>query len=746
MKNTKKKAVSPVKKEGLTEGNTKHFLAIAFLGISVFLAYAGSLHGTWALDDSAIGQYANVERVLSFRLGYRKIAYLSFLINRWINPADPVNYRVLNIIIHIINSVLVYVIALVTLRLPGWKEKYGASSYAVALISAVIFGLHPININAVAYVVQRMASLAAMFVLLALLSYIFARTSLSRGRAVAFYSGTLICIFLGIFSKENAVMAAPLILLYDYVFLMRFDTKGLLRKKFAGISIGVFSLAVLGILIKFHNTILSIAGLFLKMNQPIPNTGWTAIDVYWTPLQHILTEFRVIGRYLFLMVLPLPRFLVFDWWGFPISAGIAEPISTLVSMVVIVCAIFFALYTRKKLPFLFFAILWYFLALLLESFVSVGADLYYEHRNYLPVTGLIFGVSAQIIASFKEEAVKQRLLWAVVLLLSVGLGFLTFQRNLVWKDSITLWKDTIQKAPGNVRAMVALGNAYLKIPDFTAARDSFEEAVRISVSDNRQRFFQQSIYSLGMTDLFVGDLEKAKKAMNLMAERTEGIYRYRLRILAGFYQYRYGNVNEAIRQFEKALRSARGLDGIVVYTLLGDAYRKKGQPVIAIENYRKAVKFDPSFSAAYYGMGAAYLSMRDPGEAASYLQKALALDPNNPLALSDMSDILLMRKDEAEKAVSYAKRAVSNASLFYQPYLAMGNALIVMGKDGEADEYYQKAKERGLKGYMVPFSKARAYFIKGDNKKAAVLLEEVAAMKDAPESLRKAAGEGLKGM
>ena len=76
----------------------------------------------------------------------------------------------------------------------------------------------------------------------------------------------------------------------------------------------------------------------------------------------------------------------------------------------------------------------------------------------------------------------------------------------------------------------------------------------------------------------------------------------------------------------------------------------------------------------------------------------------------------------------------------------MGNVLIVMGKDAEADEYYQKATERGLKEYMVPFSRARAYFIRGDNKKAAALLEEVAAMKNAPESLRNAASEGLKGM
>ena len=110
-----------------------------------------------------------------------------------------------------------------------------------------------------------------------------------------------------------------------------------------------------------------------------------------------------------------------------------------------------------------------------------------------------------------------------------------------------------------------------------------------------------------------------------------------------------------------------------------------------------------------------------------------------------MSDILLMEKAPVEKAMRYAQSAVANASVFYQPYLAMGNVLIVMGKEREAEDYYQKARERGLKDFMVPFSKARAYVIKGDGKKAAAFLEEVASMKDAPESLRKAAGGSLQG-
>jgi protein O-mannosyl-transferase len=745
MKNKKQHAVSTPKKEAPGEGNRKHFLAITFLGLSVFLAYAGSLHGTWALDDSAIGQFASIDRVLNLRLGFRKIAYLSFLINRWINPADPLNYRILNILIHIVNSVLVYIIALVTLRLPGWKEKYGAHRFAVALVSASVFALHPININAVAYIVQRMASLSAMFVLLALLSYIFARTSPARGRAAGLYFVTIACIFLGIFSKENAVAAVPLLLLYEYVFLARFTVKGLLKKRHSGVVIGVFLLTVAGILLKFHHTVFGIGGLFLKMNQPIPHAGWTAIDVYWTPLQHVLTEFRVVGRYLFLMLLPLPRFLVFDWWGFPLSTGLTEPFTTLIAVVVILGVIIFVCYTRRKLPFLFFGILWYFLALALESFVAVGADLYYEHRNYLSAAGLIFGVCAQVMTAFRGEALKQRRVVVLVLLLSAGLGFLTFERNLVWKDSETLWKDTVDKAPGNVRAMVALGNAYLQEPDFAAARDSFENAVGISVSENRTQFFEQAIYSLGMTDLFLGDLGKAKEAIRLMNEKSSRLYKYRVAILTGFYQYRYGNVDSAIRLFQRTVRKTRGIDGMVVLTLLGDAYRKKGHPEDAIKYYRKAVRLDPSFSPAYYGMGAAYLSMRDPQEAAANLEKTLALDPHNPLALSDMSDILLMEKAPAEKAMRYAQRAVANASVFYQPYLAMGNALIVMGKEGEAEGYYQKARQRGLKDFMVPFSKARAYIIKGDKKKAAELLDEVASMKDAPESLRKAAGASLEG-
>jgi Flp pilus assembly protein TadD len=83
-----------------------------------------------------------------------------------------------------------------------------------------------------------------------------------------------------------------------------------------------------------------------------------------------------------------------------------------------------------------------------------------------------------------------------------------------------------------------------------------------------------------------------------------------------------------------------------------------------------------------------------------------------------MADLMLIRKSNPLDALNYAQRAVSKSSPFYQPYLTMGNVLIILGREGEAEEFYKKAVARGVADYMVPFSNAMAYYIKGDTEKA----------------------------
>jgi tetratricopeptide (TPR) repeat protein len=589
-----------------------------------------------------------------------------------------------------------------------------------------------------------MTSLYTMFIFLALISYIYGRTCSGKRRSAALYTGAAFFVFLGIFSKENAVMALPLILLYDYFFIAGFNLQGLKRKIVIGLSAGIILLAVSISYLDAFKVVGDLFGVFFRMNQPIPPNGWTAADVYWTPLQHIMTEFRIMGRYFVLLLLPLPAFLVFDRWGMPLSAGMTEPLSTLFSFLVIAGLLIFSVLKAKKMPFISFGLLWYFVAISLESFIAVGSDLYFEHRNYLPVAGLFLGITAEAAVLSKGAVLNRKALGVVVLILSVLLGGLTFKRNFVWKDSVTLWGDTVRKEPGNLRAMVALGNSYVNSADLASASIYFDKALKLSSSEKRVKFFHDSAYSLGMVDLFLGNLKQAKEVIDLMDESLAGAYT--TGILKGYYSSLSGETEAAIKQFNQVLAHTTdlesasktiSLDSVVVYTLLGDTYRRAGDAGRALENYKKAVELDPSFPAAWYGMGDTYFTIKDIKNAEINIGRTLSLDPSHPLALAEMAEILLVKKEPVEKAKSYADKAVSSSPAFYQPYATMGTVLILMGREDASGEYFKLANERGLRGYMLPFSKARAYLMKGDSKKAELFLRETAEMDDAPESLRK---------
>ncbi|MEJ2684276.1 MAG: tetratricopeptide repeat protein [Candidatus Sulfobium sp.] len=720
----------------------RHAVALILLLSAIFLAYSSSLHGTWALDDVVARRPVGMHDIHDL-LGTRKVAFLTFLLNQHIGRFTPFNFRVFNIILHFLNTVLVYALAYKTILL--LSANAGLNHYAVdrggnrknlaffaAFASGAIFALHPLNINAVAYIVQRMASLAAFFVLLSLLSYIAANSSRSRTGAAFFYGLSAAFIIIGVFSKENAVMAVPLILLYDYVFISRSDGRLFWKKMLVVLAVATASVGIAAYYLGLYSRFAELMRIFVSFDKPIPVMSWTATDVYWTPLQHVLTEFRVVSRYIFRMFVPLPRFLVFDWWGYPISHGLTQPLTTLFSAVFILSLLAFSVCKIKRFPLLSFGILWYFVAISLESFLALGSDLYFEYRNYLPLAGLVIGIAGQILVSFRP---KERVVWGVVLALCLALGSLTYARNLVWKDSITLWTDTVQKEPSNIRAMQSLGNAYLKAADTENAEKCYERVMKMSGENRRVHFFNDAAYSLGMIYLFRGELPKAKRLINEFSSMVES---YKPEILRAFYNSLTGNVDEAIRQYDKVLPEAKGssTDTVVLYTLLGDAYRAKGAADIAIVNYEKALSIDPGFASAYYGMGVAYMTKRDVPLAYDYFSKTLQLDPDNTLALSDMADLLLVRGSKPEDALAYARRAVTNSPFMYQPYLTMANVLTVMGREEKAAGFYDEALKHGMPGYMVPFNKARAYFLKGDKEKASHYISELRKFRNLPENIR----------
>src|SRR5512139_493823 len=186
--------------------------------LAMALAYSNSLDGTWALDDVVTNRPVSFKDLRDLA-GFRQVAYFTFLVNQQIAPFDPLSFRLFNVGLHGLNAVLVYCLAFMTVllyyrrgegqrshdpRLPHSRMRKVA--YHTALLSSAVFALHPVNINAVAYIVQRMAALAAFFVLLSVISYTGATQSRNRILGAALYLLCLSFIILGILSKENAVI------------------------------------------------------------------------------------------------------------------------------------------------------------------------------------------------------------------------------------------------------------------------------------------------------------------------------------------------------------------------------------------------------------------------------------------------------------------------------------------------------------------------------------------------------------
>jgi tetratricopeptide (TPR) repeat protein len=715
----------------------KKHLPLLIIIASILIAYSSSINGTWAMDDVVVSKPVGIHDIQDL-LSFRKVTSATFLLNQAIAPFNPASFRLFNIVIHILNTILVYILTLKTFRSrtkisepvgeinrdPGHKPALFADHALYgACISSTIFALHPININAVAYIVQRMASLATLFVLLALLSYIAAHQSKNLYKTVIYYALSGISVVLGIFSKENAVMAIPLIFLYDYVFLSAFSKQKTRKMIIAVVVIGLLSFGFATFFLKLHSKIFEITGFFLHPSQPLPWKDWMSIDVSWTAFEHILSAFRVLARYLFLLLFPFPRFFVFDWWGFPVSHG---------SMILVISLVIFSLFKLKRYPFISFGILWYFLAISLESFLALGTDLYYEHRNYLPLAGLSIGIAGQTMVSFKGM-INSRSAWITVIIICSTLGSLTFARNFVWKDSVTLWGDTLEKNPSNLRAIMAMGNAFLKMNNMKGAERYYREAVRISSNDRKLYYLNESFYSLGMLYLMNRELQQAKELINKFSHRIES---YKPRILTGFYKSLSSDADGALEEYRSIAPETKGIDRVVVLTLMGDAYRDKGMWDRALEKYREAVSLDPGFSSAYYGIGASHLGKRDIQQARHYINKALYIDPTHTLALSDMADLMLMMKSNPDEALVYAQRAVAQSPPYYQPYLTMGNVLIVTRREHEAEDFYNKALEQGMPEYLVPFSKARSYIMRGDKEKAHHYLSELKKYKDIPEEIK----------
>ena len=557
-----------------------HLLAVIVLYVLSFVVYLNSFPVPFVFDD-----YPNIRDNPSIRLtaidieelhaaGFespssrRPVSNISFALNYLAGGYDVKGYHLVNILIHIANGVLVYFLALNLLQrnrtLAHGKPASERRLRLAALFAAVIFIAHPVQIQTVTYIVQRMTSMATMFYLMSLLCYLFGRQRKDRFGRGAYWLAALASWLLALGSKEIAATLPAVIVLVEYFFFRDRE------KMWPGISRGYlfFALAASAGVVLFY------LGL-----EPAATISGQYADRDFTPVERMLTELRVLVFYLSLVLFPYPGRLSLEH-TFTISHSLIDPMTTLVAAAILVALLFTALGLARRHPILSLCILWFLVTLSIES-SFVGLELAFEHRLYLPM----FAFAMAVAYLFSLTPVHYRgavttLAGALVVLLVAA----SIVRNVVWQDLGVLWADTVSKNPTSHRARNNLGRVLTERGEYEQAARQFGAAIEIKPN------YAEPHNNLGILHARAGRFDEAQAhftaAIGLNPRYAQAYNNSGVALLS------QGLTHQAAARLSQAVGLAPGYAN--AHANLSTALTRLGRPREACRQLRIALRLDPS--------------------------------------------------------------------------------------------------------------------------------------------------------
>ena len=574
----------------------------------------------------------------------RPVAFFTFAVNYHFSQLDIRYWHLLNLVIHLINAILIWWLTLLIFSTPIMRDQQIArNKKLLAFFTALLFVSHPLATQSVTYIVQRMTSLVAMFYLLSLAFYVTARLS-KRGMIVKIllFSGSIMSAMLAMRTKENAFTLPLAVLLFEFFF---FRTRRL--------SINFRDYRVILLMLLFLGAILIIPlNYSLSIFDPVSPVGNP--ESVLTPYYYFLTQFSVIIKYIQLLFLPVSQNLDYD---FPISTSFFQ-IRTLLSFLVLGSLIILAIYLYKRQRIISFGIFWFFITLSVESSFIPLYDVIVEHRTYLPSFGffLIIIPSLYILLWNKYKSAM-----AILAIMAVIYSYLTYERNKVWKDDLTLWTDVVSKSPNKARAITNRGIAY-------ANREQWDKAI-----DDYSR-------SLGID---------ANAPLTLISR--------------GFAFRNLGQFDKAIDDYTRALEIDANY--AIAFCNRGFCYLHRGDLEKSIDDFTRAIELDPGFTDAYSNRSAAFLETGQLDKAIADINKAISLNPDYYQAYSNRG-VIYEKLNQTDKAIADYTKVIELNPEFAKAYVNRGS---VYGNSGQ----WQKALTDYSMAIGIDPYYAEAYFNRG---------------------------------
>ncbi|MFC1630641.1 hypothetical protein ACFL2N_01755 [Pseudomonadota bacterium] len=427
---------------------------------AIFMVYHPGLSGGFVFDDfSNIVQLPGVAmqelswnslKSSALSMDNRPISRASFGLNFLVSGFDPYYFKIVNLAIHCINAVLLFYFMLLLLNQKIGANKssdYGSRTILIAAAISLAWALHPVNLTNVLYVVQRMNSLSALFVLAGMVSYIKGRMALdespSRGWLLI-ASSIFVFLPLAWYSKENGALL-PLFLFLLELTIFRFSTS---QKKQRN---GLYLFYTLFLLIPAL-----LALIYMLQHTGQFNSGYG--NRHFSLAERLLTEPRVIWIYIRMILLPTPSVFGLFHDDIAVSTSFTDPMVTIPALVGLAGLFTFAVYSIIRMPILAFGLLFFFSGHVMES-TFIPLELAFEHRNYLPSIGLLLPVFYYLgYAGEHSQYAKIRTaaIMTFILLYALQTHFWAWQ----WSDNEQLYLTNVQYHPNSPRANYEAGKIF----------------------------------------------------------------------------------------------------------------------------------------------------------------------------------------------------------------------------------------------------------------------------------------------
>lgn len=692
------------------------YIFLPVLAAAVIAAYWKAFGAPFILDDRMYIVENGLLRDLSNLWppsGTRYVGYLSFALNYSVHGLSVFGFHAVNIAIHLANSLLVFLLVRLTFETPWFKrampgEREPAGTAAAAL-TALVFALHPVQTEAVTYISQRFASLAALFYLLSIVLY--ARWRTADAPSKAHYALALVAAILAQKTKEISFTLPFVIVLYEAAFIS--GPKGVRER---ALTILPFMLTALIIPVTLFAN--GSAGAGSAIDAKIMEAQLSELKGY-SKHDYLVTQFRVIATYLRLLVAPVGLNLFHD---VPLMKSLFRP-DVLLSLLLILsiagaaAASIYAAFRRMNAYLLLAGAgaWWFFITLSIESSIIPIRDVIFEHRLYLPLAGASLTFVSIVLcaagAVTKDARMARRAAFVAVAAALVPLGVLTFQRNALWADLIAFYEDAARKSPGRAsvhydlgklyrdagragdavreyRAAIAikgdyaeahanLGNVYLDSGLVQEAVREYSAALSIDPADAKTRANLGNAYSaLGMLNEAGAEFMRAIEIDPMSTDAYNSL---------GNLYLKAGQTDKAHAAYSRAVEIDPA--HVLGRNNLGNVYFMKGEYAAAAAEYERAVELKPDYEGAWHNLGLAYSSMGRSGDAIAAFEKAIVLKPGYGdahfslgLAYRD-----LKRLDDAVKELRIALRIEPDD---WMAVKTLGDTLYELGRYGEARQEY----------------------------------------------------------